>query len=175
MALSLRVFLFRKMKTKEVQNLLLKHLSKRPDFFVLTTNLSWFLPFEADVFQITKNRLIVEYEIKVSRADFLKDIKKNKIESRSNLVYKYDFLKGVSKFKTLYFQIKRPHKFYFVAPFGIIKKDEIPKEFGLIEIYESNQVCINKHAKQLHAENLASDDLVFEISRNFCLKQCNNE
>jgi hypothetical protein len=154
-----------KMTTKEVEKYLLNHLSKRQDFLVLTTNLSWALAFEADTFFINKKRQIIEYEIKVSRGDFLKDIKK-----RRNDVSKYDFLIKGTHIND-FFQSKRPSKFYYVCPSGLISRNEIPKEFGLIQVLSSGQVFTSKQAKKLH-DNTADDDLVLEVARNFCLKQC---
>ena|SRR5690625_1570879 len=57
----------------------------------------------------------IAYEIKVSRSDFLSEIN-NPDKRRQALEFS--------------------NKFYFVTPKGLLTKDEIPKECGLIEVYE---------------------------------------
>lgn len=153
------------MNTSEITKRLISHLSKRPDFLVLTTNFAWELAFEADVMLITKEFEIFEFEIKYSRADFLRDKLKSK-----NGINKYDFLDGKQKLRD-FFQEKRPNKFFYVCPSGLIKKNEIPQNYGLIEIYPAGQVCITKNAKRLHT-NKTNNDFAFSIARNFCIKQC---
>jgi len=153
------------MGTAELTKRLTNHLSKRPDFLVLTTNLSWALAFEADVLMVNTSNEIIEFEIKRTRGDFLKDKKKVR-----NGVSKYDFILGESKFSN-YFQSKRPAKFYYCCPSGLISRDEIPSEFGLIHILASGQVCIIKRAKKLHEEKI-DNAFAFDVARNFCIKQC---
>ena len=152
------------MDAKKVEKLLLNHLSKRKDFLVLTTNLSWDLAFEADVFYITKDLKIFEYEIKVSKSDFNRDYKKSKLG-----VSKYDFL-DCNKNITPHYDSKRPNKFYYVCPSGLINKNEIPSNYGLIHIMPSGQVATIKHSKTLH-ENKTTIDMSLKVARNFCLKK----
>lgn len=157
------------MNTNDIQKYLLNYLSKRKhEFFVLTTNLNWSLPFESDVFQITKTKKIIEYEIKVSKSDFKKDF-----EKKCYGVEKHGFLQGYDSFKypQSHFQKLRPHKFFFVVPSGLISKKDIPSQYGLIEVLESGQVCLSKYAKNLHNEKTVDNDLIFHVARNFCLKQ----
>ena len=70
-------------------------------------------PQRADVVEIKPSytRFCVSiYEIKISRADFLSDIRSEK-------------WKGY---------LEHCHRFYFAVPSGMVKKEEIPKEAGLI-------------------------------------------
>lgn len=157
------------MNTKKLESHLLKYLSKRKDLLVLTTNLSLELAFEADLFFITKDLEINEFELKISRGDFLKDASKI---SRSG-VYKYDFLLGVKKLHQFY-QEKRPNKFYYVAPHGMISKKEIVPEFGLIEVLDSGQVVMTKRAKKLH-EIKTNNELCLRVARNFIIKTANSK
>lgn len=69
------------------------------------------------------------FEIKVSRSDFLSEIKKP--EKRR---------------LALHFS----HEFYFAAPVGMIKPDELPPECGLLEVYEDLRVRMVRSA--LHRE-----------------------
>lgn len=50
------------------------------------------------------------YEIKVSRSDFLQDVRTEKYK-------KY---------------LGYAHKFYYAVPYGLVEKEEVPKELGLI-------------------------------------------
>lgn len=152
-----------RLNTKRAQLLLRNYLSKRKDFLVLSENISWSVLFEMDAIMITKDWHIHEYEIKTSRGDFLKD-KHKKVKD----ILKIDFIKGDAK-STDYYNESRPNKFYYVAPQGLIKKNEIEPEYGLIEILESGQVITTKHAKLLHDKEV-SMWYTISIARNFCLK-----
>lgn len=155
------------MDTKTIYCHFLKYLSKRDDLLTLTTNLSWELAFEADVLFISKELEITEFEVKTSRGDFLKD----KLKKR-NGVLKYDFLDGLNFFN-LYFQSKRPNKFYYVCPHGMVSRKEIPNNYGLIEVLPTGQVVMSKRAKRLHS-NKTDVDFCLSVSRNFIIKKCNN-
>lgn len=61
----------------------------------------------------SKNFLRIVYEIKVSRSDFLREIKHPEKRSQA---------------------LAMSNQFYFVAPVGLIKPDELPPEAGLIEV-----------------------------------------
>lgn len=163
------------MNTKEIQKYFLNYLKTKPNFLVLTTNYSWDLLFEADVFQITKDRDIVEFEIKTSRGDFLKDKLKNKkifVNGKYETILKYDFLLGETYKGSPHYNLKRPNYFYYVTHSNLISKSEIHPSFGIIKVLESGQVFIEKRAKRLHNNKNADDKMVIDVSRNFCLKQC---
>lgn len=61
----------------------------------------------------SKNFVRIAYEIKVSRSDFLREIKHP--EKRTQALH-------------------LSNQFYFVAPVGLIKPNELPPEAGLIEV-----------------------------------------
>ena len=65
-------------------------------------------------------RTVIGYEIKVSRADFLSDNKYPHYMETCN-------------------------RFYFVVPKGLIKKDEVPRNVGIIE-YNNGNLRQTKHA-----------------------------
>lgn len=79
----------------------------------------------------SRGHLIIGYEVKVSRGDFLAELKKP--EKRKTAVENVD-------------------EFYFAAPAGMIKGKEIPRDCGLIEVYEGPEkrsrlkVRISDHA-----------------------------
>lgn len=103
---------------------------------------------ECDFFAISKSGYVVEVEIKISRADFKNDFKKK----TSNGKDKHEYLSSESTFK--------PNQFYFAVPEGLIKPDEIPKEYGLIYYHYGTYAQIKKRAKYLHKEKLL-DNKVF--------------
>jgi hypothetical protein len=68
----------------------------------------------------SKNFEKTAFEVKVSRSDFLAEIK-NPHKRRQAL--------------------ELTNHFYFAAPRGLIKPDEIPEECGLVEIKEGSLLC----------------------------------
>jgi hypothetical protein len=84
------------------------------------TPLDW---FEADCFEITKSGYFVEWEIKISLADFKADRHKED---------KY-FKNGKKHDRLLARDIKGPTRFYYVAPEGMIKPEDLPPWAGLWE------------------------------------------
>lgn len=73
--------------------------------------------YEMDVFHmINPSRLINEYEIKTSRADFKKDFDKG----------------NGNKHSMLYKGTCRCNRFYYVVPEGLIKVQEVPEYAGLM-------------------------------------------
>lgn len=88
-------------------------------FFELRSNTGYACgePQRMDAFHMfevpSKLLMRTAYEIKVSRSDFLSEIRKP-IKRR--------------------FALRVSNRFYFVAPSGIVKIDEVPQECGLIEV-----------------------------------------
>jgi hypothetical protein len=108
-----------------------------PRNFVLPsyTPIGW---WECDLFEITEAGYFREYEIKVSRSDFLRDRHKARTEwlpdpdnpfrlkrLRSN-VTKHGLLEDGST--------RGPSRFWYVTPAGLISRDEVPRWAGLIEM-----------------------------------------
>lgn len=108
LAISLAKYLSKKERNPMVCWLNMKLRSGRPDVFAVcpTFNLNQCNP--------------TTFEVKVSRADFLADVKKLKFE-RYKMFSKY---------------------VYFAAPYGLIKAEEIPEGCGFIEYY-SNPVEVS--------------------------------
>ncbi len=61
------------------------------------------------------------YEIKVARADFLHELKKPMKRAAA---------------------LRLSNRFYFAAPTGLIKKDELPAECGLVEVSEAGRARV---------------------------------
>lgn len=89
--------------------------------------------YEADVVSINKSGMITEFEVKISRADFLADRKKAKW-----------------KFYELLIENRIPNRFYYVCPSGLIKTNEIPAFSGLLNISLDGEIEIIKQAPLIH-------------------------
>jgi len=98
--------------------------------------------WECDSLHFLENGICIEYEIKVKHYDFLDDFKK---------VEKHEMLKRGEDCA---------NKFFYVAPFDMIKVEELPPYAGLIEINEE-RVRIRKGAPILH-KNLWNPALRYE-------------
>lgn len=85
----------------------------------------------------SKGHEVLGFEIKVSRADFLNEMKK---PWKSDSVMKYC------------------HKWYLVAPKGLIKKEEIPVNWGFIEVANG----------KLYNTKLAPHLEPVDMTRSFC-------
>ena len=105
------------MTGKEITNALDWDLRRRNLGLVLCN--AYFYFGEMDVFCLRNSGITVEYEIKISRADFKADFKK--IDKHKALANK---------------DTKAPNRFVYVCPEGLIKKEETPIYAGLIYITE---------------------------------------
>lgn len=89
--------------------------------------------YEMDCFKLMKTGLVVEYEVKISRADFFNDFKKMQelFTSRSSnelkKVFKHDVIR----------EGRGANRFFFVVPEGLVDKNEVPSHCGLMYYSES--------------------------------------
>jgi hypothetical protein len=88
---------------------------------------------EHDVLSILKSGLIAEYEVKVSRSDFIADAKKDKWKHHELEIF--DNL---------------PNYFYYACPIGLISTEEIPNYSGLVYV-SKNGVEVVKRPKKIHS------------------------
>lgn len=108
--------------------------------------------WESDVWIQRKSKHAIEFEVKNSYADFVKDF--NKID-------KHEILStGKLKGKEIQF---RPNRFYYVCPENIIPVDKVPEYAGLIYVKEGYDPIIIKEARLLHREKL-------EYEKKLCKK-----
>jgi hypothetical protein len=113
---------------------------------------------EMDVCKLTNTDYIYEYELKVSRSDFLKESKNfNENKDRQKFM-KHKFMQQiyeVKKFKTRSRKTyKIPNKYYFVCPKDLIKLEEILPYQGLIYIDDENNFEVIREAKFLHKDKV---------------------
>jgi hypothetical protein len=122
--------------------------------------------WESDFLIVTKAGYAVEFEIKISRADFLADkrkVKKHSILEKGTFSRSWgefshhDYATKTDVYKQLSEDIehkKRPHRFYYVVPSGMLASSEVPKYAGLMCVYENGQIEKVKEAPFIHKEPL---------------------
>jgi hypothetical protein len=90
---------------------------------------SFIYSWESDYWVMDNQGITREYEIKISRHDFKKDVLKD-------------------KHKTMH--EAGPNYFYYVCPKDMIRPDEIDKRYGLIYIWDSGHISVKKRPVKLH-------------------------
>ncbi len=117
-------------------------LTAVPNFYIEN---DWDKTFECDLFVITKSLITIEYEIKMTKADYLKDF-----EKRTTLSKKHDLIENG----------ERTNRFYFVLERDI--DVVVPKYAGLIEfkVYDGYIRFEKKKDAPLLHKNKAEDKLI---------------
>lgn len=109
-------------------------------------NISHFIG-EHDVLSILKSGLIAEYEVKISRSDFLVDAKKDKWRH-----HELGIVENV------------PNYFYYACPEGLISVHEIPEYSGLV--YASKEgIEVIKRPKKIHSYRHKQERLLKKMCR----------
>lgn len=118
--------------------------------------------WECDVFQITEAGYWVEFEVKLTLADFKRDSEK------SREVYPRPYVFGVQAEKELKHTVleraadRGPCQFYYVAPVGVIPLAQLPAWAGLIEL-QQNGTALYERAPTVKAprrhKNKVTDEL----------------
>lgn len=84
-----------------------------------------------DVVAVTPNRGHVKIiEVKTSRSDFLHGLNKEDAQGRTQFQHYMEYCQ----------------QFFVAVPAGLVEKDELPKDVGLIEVYESGTTRNTKRA-----------------------------
>ena len=104
-------------------------------------NNAYIFEWESDFFSVSESGYVYEIEIKVTRGDFKDDFNKTSkhqlLESKNPEIF-----------------LKKPNKFFYAAPKGLLKTVEIPEYAGLIELPSKEEMpVITKNAPFLHREN----------------------
>lgn len=102
--------------------------------------------WESDFFVQKENGYCYEFEIKISRSDFLADFKKSR---------KHDIIKTGKYFDGRHDRDHnlRPNKFFYVAPSGLLSISDIPEYAGLITV-DGYYLKTVKDAPFIHKEKL---------------------
>lgn len=107
---------------------------------------------ESDFVTITKAGYVDEYEIKISRSDFLADRKKHRHKAYEYLS-PWNWREGWSGNEThIYPNARYPNRFWYVTPVGLVAESDLPDFAGLIEITDNRFVNVIRKAPQLHKE-----------------------
>ncbi len=126
--------------------------------------------YEMDVFKLSKSGVLIEYEIKISKADFKNDFKKSWQEIKYDIDEENKLKTTVHKQITKHQDIEtgnRCNRFFFVVPDGLIDIEEIPEYAGLIYYDEEHDnLRIVKNAKLIHKNKMIGE----EIYKNLALK-----
>mgnify|MGYP003435342952 FL=1 len=138
---------------------------KIPNVFVFASD------WESDFFMQNNSGYAYEFEIKVSRSDFLNDkkkVKKHSILSTGKFTHTtqtYDRFDKESN-KTIWIESHeerehnfRPNKFYYVVPEGLVAVDEVPSYAGLMYIKDFFAEEI-KPAPFIHKEKLSFESIL---------------
>lgn len=141
------------MTSKEIEKVIIQNLADRafPIYLPNYTNQGF---SEADVFGISGAGHIYEFEIKISRSDFLADFKNKQYKhimlNGRNAIHTYNKWKKGKRTEETYDLICLPNRFFYACPFGLIHKDEIPEYAGMVYIDENNKYIEIKPAPILH-------------------------
>lgn len=110
-----------------------------------------FSSWEYDVLSLNKGGNITEYEVKISRGDFLADKKKRKFKYYEQEVFRL-----------------MPNRFHYVCPTGLIQVNEIPKYAGLIYYNEGGILEVIKKAPLINKLKHDSIKIMSKIVRLKC-------
>lgn len=104
--------------------------------------------WESDFISVTRDDFVYEYEIKISRSDFLLDLQKHRHHQLAHLYAgeSSGLWPGTGR--------RGANYLYYAAPTGMLAADEIPTHAGLITIAENGLSQIARSAPKLHKDKL---------------------
>lgn len=110
------------------------------------------LGHEADMLRVTKDRDVIEYEIKVSKADYRRDAKKDRTLWITHLNAPH--IQATVHRSLTRGYLRLPHRLYYVTPAGLLEDEEIPAWAGVIEATESEtgwlSLRVRKRGRRIH-------------------------
>jgi len=125
---------------------------------------------ETDFLVVNQKGFCYDIEVKISRADYLADFKKEKKHSilanaHYTLPYRYGTGKKSKRSRFVeegkpIFVKTRPNRFYYAVPTGLVTKQEVPAYAGLLYVDELGDVTKVKEAKLLHKNKLNIEKLL---------------
>jgi len=127
------------MKERQIQNALFGWLQNKKHILI-TPNVGLFGRYESDLVSVTSAGFINEFEIKVSRADYMAEFRRKK--------RKHAYLSAGAAAKRY-----TPNYFHFVFPEKVFSEwsdREVPVYAGVVLIGEFGEVKPLKPAKRLH-------------------------
>lgn len=168
------------MTEKDVIQLLAKHSDHQKRYEVMVPNCYTSYDNEADFFGIRRSGFCDEFEIKVSRSDFLADAKK-RVAYRECEKDEWGWKQQGLEFAP-YTKWKRDalrageleaNYFWYVVVEGICKLEEVPDFAGLIEVPAPDScrswLRVLKHPARLHKEKLSYEKR-YRYARKGCFR-----
>ena len=157
------------MNSKEVYKALNNHYQDKVRYCVENTYCFHSYYKETDFLIINHNGYCYDFEVKISRSDFLADkkkIHKHSILKNGYFTVEYNYYEGFNKYEknNPIYTNNRPNKFYYCCPEGLIKENDLEPYQGLIYVLESGEIKKIKEAKFLHKEKV---DLEPVLCRKF--------
>lgn len=176
------------MKTKEITKRMLYDLDPFQNVAMANVSVIGY-PWESDLIKVMPSYHWYEYEVKISRADFLKDFDKmtDQYYHEEKNVEKHGFLAG--SFQAIdrwsYYNsdnqarhMAKPKRFYFVSPIGLLKESDIPAHAGWIEIYEGHRGRLrpieNKKAPDLKKAEKLGIRQIYNLAKKTGYKELKN-
>src|SRR5262245_34079515 len=103
--------------------------------------------WEADFLSLTRARLLYEYEIKISRADFRADQRKE---------WKHGVCLSSAE------RAVRPNVFYYVTPPDLVPPEEVPDYAGLLYVTDARYGWLRlvRRAPRLHGDKISDAQLL---------------
>jgi hypothetical protein len=145
------------MTAKDIAKALNNYYQHRTKYCV--ENTYCFHPYykETDFLIVQNNGYTIDCEIKTSRQDFKKDrlkVNKHSIIKNGYFIRPYTYFEKSKKHEpnTPIYTNRRPNKFFFCCPEGLIKESDLEPHEGLIYIKEDGEVVKVREAKFIHKE-----------------------
>lgn len=132
--------------TKEIINALGRRQVFRNHTPVIA-NVIMIFPWEVDLFSVNRSGYTYEFEVKISRQDFLKDSKKKKWDKQKWLP-----------------ELKTPNYMSYVCPEGLIKIDEIV-EFAGLYYYKEGEITEVREPKLRHETKRDINEINMKCAR----------
>lgn len=119
----------------------------------VVANVTTMFDWEVDLFSVNKGGMTYEFEVKISRSDFLRDKKKKKW--------------AMYKWKK---ETRLPNYMIYVCPIGLIGVEEIPTFCGLF-YYENGEILEIKTPKQIHDTVKDFNEINMKIARMYSQRE----
>lgn len=119
----------------------------------VVANVTTMFDWEVDLFSVNQSGMTYEFEVKISRSDFLRDKKKRKW--------------GMLDWKP---KAKLPNYFSYACPVGLINVEEIPSYCGLF-YYEDGKIIEVRKPTSLHTEIKDFEEINFKIARMYSQRE----
>lgn len=146
------------MVEKDIQNVLFKKLVEQRSTFRIGIPNIYFYRWESDFLGLTRSGYCHEFEIKVSKEDYLADFNK---KHKHNLLSIYH--KSPSPTHVI------PKRFYYVISGFWLEMSEVPAYAGLLIVTPSGYIKTIKRAPDLPATPVTEDNLL-KIATSACYR-----